>query len=572
MSSTPDIVIRGGMVVDGTGAEPYEADIALTGGLITAIGQIDSTGRTEIDARGRIVTPGFVDIHTHYDGQAVWSARMDPSSWHGVSTAVMGNCGVGFAPCGPANRDRLVRLMEGVEDIPEVVLTEGLSWEWEGFPGYLDLLASRRYDLDLATQVPHSALRVQVMGERATAREPATADDIRRMAALAAEAIAVGALGFTTSRTLNHRSSDGSLVPTLAAEEAELSGIAAALTQAGRGVLQAVADFTDVDAEFAMLRRVAERSGRPLSFTLVQTDIAPDTWKRLLELVTEANADGVPIRAQVCGRAVGLIYGLELSLNPFSLNPSYKAIAGLPFAERLARMRDPAVRAAILAERPRPGPMGDRMYRFDRLYPLGGSFDYEPTAEHSLAAHAQRRGIDPAVLAYDMLTGGDGTMKLYRPLLNYFDGDLENVRTMLEHPQSLIGLGDGGAHFGAICDSSLPTFMLTHWTRDRTRGAHLSLPAVVRKLSRDTAEAVGLLDRGVIGVGYRADLNVIDLDRLAMHPPEVAYDLPAGGRRLVQRADGYTANIVGGVVTYRDGVATGELPGRLVRGAQPAPR
>jgi N-acyl-D-aspartate/D-glutamate deacylase len=572
MSSRPDIVIRGGTVVDGTGAAPFEADVALTGDTITEVGRVAATGRTEIDARGRIVTPGFVDIHTHYDGQAVWSVRMDPSSWHGVSTAVMGNCGVGFAPCGPENRDRLVRLMEGVEDIPEVVLAEGLSWEWDGFPGYLDLLASRRYDLDLATQVPHSALRVQVMGERATAREPATADDIRRMAALAAEAISVGALGFSTSRTLNHRSSDGSLVPTLAAEEAELSGIAAALRDADRGVLQAVADFTDVDTEFAMLRRVAERSGRPLSFSLVQTDLAPRTWERLLELVTQANADGVRIRAQVCGRAVGLVYGLELSLNPFSLNPSYKAIAHLPFAERLARMREPAVRAAILAERPRPGPMGDRMYRFDRLYPLDASFDYEPSAEHSLAARAERRGIDPAALAYDMLIGGDGTAQLYRPLLNYFDGDLENVRTMLEHPQSLIGLGDGGAHFGAICDSSLPTFMLTHWIRDRRRGARLSLPGVVRKLSRDNAEAVGLLDRGTIAPGYRADLNVIDLDRLALHAPEVAYDLPAHGRRLVQRANGYVANVVGGMVTYREGVATGELPGRLVRGPRPAPR
>jgi N-acyl-D-aspartate/D-glutamate deacylase len=572
MSIRPDIVIRGGTVIDGTGAPPFEADIAMTDGTITEVGRVTATGRTEIDARSHIVTPGFVDIHTHYDGQAVWSARMDPSSWHGVSTAVMGNCGVGFAPCGPENRDRLVRLMEGVEDIPEAVLAEGLSWEWDGFPAYLDLLASRRYDLDLATQVPHSALRVQVMGERATAREAASADDIRQMAALAAEAIAVGALGFSTSRTLNHRSSDGSLVPTLAAEEAELSGIAAALHDADRGVLQAVADFTDVDAEFAMLRRVAERSGRPLSFSLVQTDLAPRTWERLLELVTQANAEGVTIRAQVCGRAVGLIYGLELSLNPFSLNPSYKAIARLPFAERLAQMRDPAVRAAILAERPRPGPMGDRMYRFDRLYPLDGSFDYEPSAEHSLTAHAQRRGIDPAVLAYDLLTGGDGTAKLYRPLLNYFDGDLENVRTMLEHPQSLIGLGDGGAHFGAICDSSLPTFMLTHWIRDRRRGARLSLPSVVRKLSRDNAEAVGLLDRGTIAVGFRADLNVIDLDRLALHAPEVAYDLPAHGRRLVQRADGYVANLVGGVVTYRGGVATGDLPGRLVRGPRSAPQ
>jgi N-acyl-D-aspartate/D-glutamate deacylase len=560
------LIIRGGTVVDGTGGEPREADVAIEGGRIVAVGRAAGRADEEIDAKGLLVTPGFVDIHTHYDGQATWSSRIAPSSSHGVTTAIMGNCGVGFAPCRPGERNMLVRLMEGVEDIPGVVLEEGLPWGWESFPDYLDTLAKRQFDIDLGTQVPHAAVRIYVMGERAAKREPATEADAGAMARLAAEGVQAGALGFSTSRTLAHRSSDGMPTPTLNAYEPELAAIVEAIGRTGRGVLQVVTDHPSDDAEFAMLSGLARRSGRPLSISLGQADRAPDRWRRALELIEGAVDSGLPIKAQVCGRAVGLIYGLELSLNPFSSHPSWGVIADLALAQKVAAMRDSAFKARLLAEQPADRASRERLFNFDRLYPFAERPDYEPPASDSIAGRAQALGRDPAELAYEMLLERDGHATFYRPLLNYAAGNLDACAEMLGHRDSLVSLGDGGAHYGFICDASLPTFMLAHWTRDRRHGRRFSVPEMVKALTHDNARAVGLSDRGVIAPGAKADLNVIDYDRLQLHAPRVRYDLPAGGRRLLQDATGYRATIVSGVVTQRDDQPTGALPGRLVRG------
>jgi N-acyl-D-aspartate/D-glutamate deacylase len=572
-----DLVVRGGIVVDGTGRPPFDADVAVKNGRVAAIGRVAGAGTDEVDARGMVVTPGFVDIHTHYDGQATWEERMQPSSFHGVTTVVMGNCGVGFAPCRPQDHDRLVRLMEGVEDIPFPVLSEGLPWTWETFPDYLDSLAKRRFDVDIGTQLPHAALRVYVMGERGANREPASAADIEAMAAIAEVAVGAGALGFSTSRTLNHRTSDGQPTPTLSAGEDELTGIALGLARAdggaGQGVLQFVSDFAEPDAEFAMLRRIVERSGRPLSFSLVQHPRAPAQWRRLLDRVSLATAEGLPMKAQVCGRPVGILFGLELTLNPFSHHPSYREIARLPLPARVALLRDPAFRARLLSESTTAVQgFASRMPRnWPTMFLMEDEPDYEQPPDRSLAALAARRGLSPEEVALEHLLSRDGRGMLYLPFLNYAEGCLDPSYAMMTHPDTVPGLSDGGAHVGTICDGSFPTSNLTHWTRDRTRGPRLSLEQVVRMQTRDTAEAVGLFDRGLLAIGYRADLNVIDYDRLKVSAPEVAYDLPAGGRRLIQRARGYVATIVVGEVTYRDGVPTSALPGRVLRGAQAAP-
>ncbi|TXL72355.1 amidohydrolase family protein [Vineibacter terrae] len=560
------LIIRGGTVVDGTGAEPRIADVEIVDGRIASVGAASGRGDEEVDARGLLVTPGFVDIHTHYDGQVTWSHQVTPSSAHGVTTALMGNCGVGFAPCRPTERDMLIRLMEGVEDIPGVVLNEGLPWNWESFPDFLDALSTRRYDIDVAAQVPHAALRVYVMGERGANREPATAEDRRLMARLAAEGVQAGAIGFSTSRTLAHRTSDGQPTPTLNAAEAELMEIAVAIGKTGRGVLQVITDHPGDDGEFALLRRLAESSGRPMSISLAQADRAPGKWRRALDLIRRAVDDGLEIRAQVCGRAVGLLYGIELSMNPFCTHPSWAAIADLPLAGKVAALRDPQMRRRLLDEEPGDPALRDRLFNFEKLFPLRDPPDYEPAPDASIAALAARAGRRPADLAYDLLLERDGRAILYRPLLNYATGALDECREMLQHRDTIIGLGDGGAHCGIICDASLPTFMLTHWTRDRRRGPRLSLPDVVRAQSRDTALAVGLTDRGLIAPGYKADINVIDHDRLRLHAPEIVYDLPSGGRRLIQRSEGYRATIVSGTITTRDDQPTGALPGRLVRG------
>ncbi len=570
--STHALVIRGGAVVDGTGAPARAADVAIDEGLITEVGRVDGGAARTIDADGLLVTPGFVDIHSHYDGQASWGERMIPSSWHGVTTVVVGNCGVGFAPVRPTDHDRLIELMEGVEDIPGTVLHEGLAWSWQSFPEFMDSLRDRPFDVDVAVQVPHGALRLHVMGERGARRDVATAHDIDAMARLAREAIEAGALGFTTSRTLNHRTSRGEYTPTLTAEADELIGIAQAIGQTGKGVLQVVSDFADLDAEFAIFRRMAETSGRPLSFSLVQ--VRGDGWRRLLDLLSAANADGVKMTGQVAPRAVGLVLGLECTLHPLLTNPVYREISDRTLSERVAVMADPSFKEKVLAadaSQRDDSKLGGRLiHAFHRMYELGDPPDYEPGAASSIAARAEREGCRALDLAYDVLLRDGGRSFLYLPSLNYADGNLDAVGEMLAHPNTVIGLADGGAHVGTICDASFPTTLLTLWARDRERG-RLDLPFAVQRHTSATARTVGLLDRGVLAPGYRADVNVIDFERLTARRPEMVHDLPAGGKRLVQSADGYVATIMAGEITYESGETRGPLPGRLVRGPQSAP-
>jgi len=572
--STHDLVIRAGTVVDGTGAPGRTADIAIDSGRITAVGRVDGRGRREVDAAGALVTPGFVDIHTHYDGQATWDHQLAPSSWHGVTTAVMGNCGVGFAPVRPADHQRLIELMEGVEDIPGAALHEGLTWAWQTFPEYLDDLEGHDRDLDLGAQVPHGALRLHVMGERGAAREPATPNDIAAMAELAKEAIRAGALGFTTSRTLNHRSSRGELTPSLTAAADELIGIAEALGSIGTGVLQVVSDFLDVDHEFAILRSMAERSGRPISISIVQSPFAPEQWKDLLDRMSAATAEGVTMRGQVAARAVGLLLGFEATLNPFMMVPLWAELKDLPAAARVARLRRDDVRRALVdnvtTDRETLLIGGRLINKFHMMFPLGDPPDYEPDPSSSIAAVAERQSRPAADVAYDALLADGGTAMLYMPTLNYREGSLDAVGQQLSHPASVSGLSDGGAHVGTICDVSFPTTLLQWWGRDRPHG-RLPIELLVHKQTQATAETVGLLDRGVIAPGYRGDVNVIDFDRLGLHAPEIHYDLPAGGRRLLQRADGYVHTFVAGTEIRADGESTGATPGRLIRGAQPAP-
>jgi N-acyl-D-aspartate/D-glutamate deacylase len=571
MSASPTLVLRHGTIVDGFGGSPFEADVAITGDRISAIGKALPRGADEIDASGKLVTPGFVDVHTHYDAQVTWSSRLSPSSWNGVTTVLLGNCGVGFAPCHADQRDMLVKLMEGVEDIPEVVLTEGLPWNWHSFPDFLDALDARQYDVDIATQVPHAALRVYVMGQRGADREPATEQDRGRMAELVEAGIRAGALGFSTSRTLNHRTLDGKHIPTLRAEEAELVAIARAMRSSGSGWLQIVSDFEDQDKEFGLFRRLAEASGRPVTLTLLQSFARPDGWRYLLDQIEQANADGLRITGQVRSRPTSVLLGWELSQNPFMGRPSYKKIAHLAFPDRMRHLRDPAFRAAIRAEPFEGGERALRVQRWDTLFPLGNPPNYEPGAEDSIAARAAREGRSPDEVAYDLLMARDGKAILYLPVTNYAAGNLDAVHEMIAHPDTLLGLGDGGAHVGIMCDATATSYTLTHWTRDRRRGSLFPVAWAVKRLSHDNAAAVGLNDRGLVRVGMKADLNVIDYDRLVLRGPEIVYDLPAGGKRLVQRTDGFDATIVSGSVVYRNGEATDALPGRLVRGMQASP-
>jgi N-acyl-D-aspartate/D-glutamate deacylase len=569
MGKQHDLVIRGGTVADGTGSALREADIAIDGGRITAVGPSLGAGRDEIDARGRLVTPGFVDVHTHYDAQAMWDSRLQPSSWHGVTTAVMGNCGVGFAPVRAGDRDRLIELMEGIEDIPGTVLKEGLSWSWESFGEYLDAVDQRPRDMDVCAQLPHGALRVYVMGERAVRLEAATDQDIAAMRALACEAMQAGAIGFSTSRSVNHKTLKGDPTPTLRANEAELTGIAMGLKDAGAGVLEFISDWDTPDAatEFAMIRRVVERSGRPLSFSLFQRPTTPNVWRELLDMTGAAARDGLPIRAQVAPRTIGVLLGLQGSRNPFYVCAAYKAIAALPLAERVAIMRDPQFKAKLLDEA-RDFAQGDAMQKrlasFDRMFVLGAVPDYEPPLSESVAARAARAGRAPADLAYDLLLEDDGRAFLLAPFANYVSGNLDVCREMLLDPNTMPGLGDGGAHVSIISDASYCTYLLSHWGRDRASG-RIPVEELVRKQTSFNAHAMGLLDRGVLAPGLKADVNVIDFGQLRVEAPTMAHDLPSGGRRLLQGARGYVATIVSGEVTYRDGQPTAALPGRLVR-------
>jgi N-acyl-D-aspartate/D-glutamate deacylase len=568
--SAYDLVIRNGTIVDGTGEAPFRGDVAVLKGRIVEIGAVTGSGVEEIDAEGKLVTPGFVDIHTHYDGQATWDNRLTPSSIHGVTTVVMGNCGIGFAPVRAQDHDRLISLMEGVEDIPHPVLKEGLKWNWESFGDYLNALEAIPHDIDFAAQLPHGALRIYVMGERGEHREEATEQDIFKMAALAREAMRDGALGFSTSRTLNHRTAEGNSTPSYGAAERELVGISMGMKQAGLGVLQAATDFPGGEAEINIFRHMIEASGRPFSVSLAQSPVAPQSWRTILDWIAKANEDGLEMRAQVAGRPVGLLLGLALTINPFTAHPSYKEIVGKPLDERLAALRDPWFRAKLLADVPSAdNPFVKSVLKgFGSMFELGDPPNYEPLPEDSIAAKAAAKGISPEEYALDILSANDGRGQIYFTFLNYAEGSLDPSLEMMNHPNTVFGLSDGGAHVGTICDGSFPTSNLIHWTRDRTRGPKLPVERVIAMQTRETAAAVGLNDRGLLKPGYKADINVIDYDRLRLHPPVVQYDLPAGGRRLMQYADGYSATIVSGQVIYRDNVATGALPGRLVRGAR----
>jgi N-acyl-D-aspartate/D-glutamate deacylase len=557
-----DLLIHGGTVVDGTGRPPRTADVAIEGGLIVEVGEISAAARVVVDADGALVTPGFVDIHTHYDGQVTWDNRLVPSSWHGVTTVVMGNCGVGFAPCRPLDHDRIIELMEGVEDIPGTALHEGIPWAWESFGEYLDYLSARPFDIDVATQVPHGAVRLYVMGERGARGEPATPEDIDVMGQMCRGAIDAGALGFSTSRTTNHRTSRGEPTPSLRATADELVGIARAID--GAGVLQAVSDFADVDAEFGLLRAMVEESGCPLSVSVAaEPHRAP--WSGLRSRIAAAAREGLPMRGQVGARAIGVLLGLQTSVNPFSGVPAYREVTDLPLEDKVRALSRPERREALLTQIGEGGRFG----RFDRVFELADPPDYEPAPDESLAVRAARLGVDPAGLALDILLGDGGQGLLYLPFFNWVDGSLDAIGAMLADPALVPGLSDGGAHVGTICDASYPTTLLAHWTRDRQPG--LPLEWVVARQCRATAETVGLLDRGVLAPGMRADLNVIDHDAVRARRPYLAFDLPAGGRRLLQRADGYLHTFVAGVETYACGEPTGRLPGRLIRGRRHTP-
>ncbi|MEO0324132.1 MAG: amidohydrolase family protein [Myxococcota bacterium] len=581
-----DLKITGATIVDGTGAAAFTGDVAVKDGLVVAVGDCPDGAQETVDAHGATLTPGFTDIHTHYDGQASWDASLAPSSLHGVTTTVMGSCGVGFAPVRPTDRETLVRLMEGVEDIPGTALSEGITWEWESFAEYMDALGRRPHAIDFACQVPHDALRVYVMGARAVAEEAATAEDVAAMQALLRAALEAGAVGFSTGRTDNHRTSAGDATPASEADRAELVGLAGAFEGLGHGVLQAVSDFDMATGperfhpEFDLLEAMAAAAGgHATSLSLMERDHAPDQWRWILERVEKANERGVPMRVQVASRPIGVLLGLEATFHPFMGSPSYKEIHALPLAERVAAMRDPARKARMLTEKSGKvagdgssiPPLADVFLQniemvAMRLYRLGETPDYEPKLATCLYAEALRRKVPLLEAIYDALLEDDGKTLLYFPIYNYAPNDLSHVREMLAHPLALPGLSDGGAHVGTICDASMPTFLLQHWGRDRAEG--FPLERLVKMQAHDTARYMGFRDRGTIAPGQKADLNLIDMSRLKLRAPRLVRDLPAGGQRLMQEAEGYLGTWVSGVRIAESGALTGATPGRLVRGGR----
>jgi N-acyl-D-aspartate/D-glutamate deacylase len=571
-----DLVVRNGRIVDGTGAPPYHGDVAVSGGRIADVGHVAGPARRVIDAEGRLVTPGFVDIHTHYDGQAVWDPDLTPTCWHGVTTVVMGNCSVGFAPCAPDRRDWLVEMMESVEDIPASALRAGLDWSWETFPEYLDALDRTPRVVDVGAQVPHAAVRAYVMGERGARDERATTDDIAAMRRIVGEALRAGALGFSTSRTVLHHTADQRPIAGTYATEDELAGIGTVLRDLGTGLFEVVPagvageDLDGLGREIVWMRRLAGLVGRPVCFLMTQNNGRPDDWRGLLDEAADAQAAGQPLWVQVGGRPSGLLFGLGTTYHPLDDRPTFAGLRRFPVAEQAARLRRPAVRSAILAEEQRyADPFRSFLRtRWDRMFPFRSPIDYEPAFEQSVAGVAAATGRSPVDVVLDVMIADPGALFMAH-INNYAYGDAEAIREMLTHPASVLGLGDGGAHMAVVSDASVPTTMLTHWARDRSRGARLPVEFVVRRQTRDTAELYGLHDRGVIAPGFRADLNVIDFDRLAVRRPELAWDLPGGARRLVQRADGYVATVKAGVVTVDHDELTGARPGRVVRGSQP---
>jgi len=569
-----DLIIRNGTIVDGLGGEPVVGDVAVSNGVIAAVGAVDGDAAREIDATGLLVTPGFVDLHTHYDGQAIWSDRMTPSSAHGVTTAVMGNCGVGFAPCRAEDHDVLVDVMAGVEDIPGVVMVDGLPWDWETFPEYLDAVESRMRDIDVAAYLPHSPLRVYVMGRRGADREPATTEDLDRMRALAKEAIEIGAIGFASSRFSFHKTGSGDLIPTYGAAQDEISAITQGVADGGGGLIQFVPDIPAGGYE-SVLQQVFEAAADaelPVTFSLATGNSGDPIWPDAITLIEKYNAAGGDITAQMFPRPIGLVIGLELTGNPFVFYPSYREIADLPLAERVAEMHKPEARARILADKPAGDghPLLYLAQAWNWIFPLTDNPDYEPAASTSIAARAKARGVTPMEEAYDRLLDDDGHAMLLVAMGNYQNNSLDTVGELLRRDDVVLGLGDGGAHYGMICDASYPTFLLAHWARDRASG-RMRVADVIRELTSVPARVAGFADRGRIAVGYKADLNVINHAAVRLHKPVITHDLPAGGRRLDQAADGYVATIVSGEIIAENGVPTDARPGKLVRGRQPAP-
>jgi N-acyl-D-amino-acid deacylase len=571
MIAMRDIVIRGGTIVDGTGVAPYTGDVAIEGQRIVEVGGRHGPARREIDATGLLVTPGWVDAHRHYDGQAMWDPLLAPSCWHGVTTAILGNCGVGFAPVRSQHRAALMELMEGVEEIPGIVLADGLTWDWESFPDFLDALERRPRAFDIGAQIAHHPLRVHVMGDRAIRLEAANAEDIAQMRLLTIEALRAGAFGFTTSRTDSHKTPVGEMVPSRFAATDELLGIGSALGAVGAGAFGMNSDFDDETAEFAWMTRLAKQTGRPVWFLLTDRYDDPERWRRLLAAAHAARAQGAHVTAQIAGRPIGVMLGIGTALNPFSIRPSYRELDGLGIAEQRARLADPALRRRILAEKPSAQDVSRLAQfrqlittRWDKFFVMGDPPDYEPSDDMSVAAIAAREQRTPDEVAYDYLTEAENRF-LFFPIVNYAKGDHEPIREMLTDPATLLGLSDGGAHCASIVDAGVPTFMLVHWARDRRRGPRLPLELLVKRQTSETADFFGLRDRGRLAPGLRADVNLIDFDRLRLYQPELVNDLPAGGRRFVQRVDGYEATFVAGAAIFEQGEHTGALPGRLVR-------
>lgn len=572
-----DLMIKGGTIVDGTGNEPRVADIAVTGDRVAAIGYNLGEAERVVDATGLLVTPGFVDIHTHYDGQATWDAEVAPSSGHGVTTVIMGNCGVGFAPAAPDRHDWLIGLMEGVEDIPGSALSEGIQWNWETFPEYIDALEAMPRAVDVATQVPHGAVRAYVMGERGAANEPPTESDIENMAKIVEEGLRAGALGFTTSRTAFHKSVDGELVPGTTATPEELLGIGRAMGRAGHGVFEIASDMQPQWNEFEWMGQLSRETGLPVSFTAGQSPLKEMTFTEQLQRMREQNDKGARIVAQVALRGIGVILGWQTTFHPFSFKPSWQSIAHLPWAEQLQQLRDPQFKAKVLAE--------DSIYPDNDLqalakqltsafmlqYELADDFNYEPGPQQTIAYLAEQAGMAADEFAYDLMTRENGTGFIYFPLLNYMDGNLNFLEEALSSDDCVNSLSDGGAHCGTICDAAAPTFMLQHWVRDR-KGFRLSLPQAIKRQCSDTARLYGLNDRGILAPGYLADINIIALEEIGMSKPWIAHDLPAGGKRLLQTSKGYRATFKSGVQTFADGNYLHKTPGGVIRGPQAAPK
>jgi len=563
-----DLIIKNGTVYDGTGDKPFVADIAIKGRKIEAIGELEEVSKQTINAEGKIVAPGFVDIHTHYDGQVTWDPYLRPSTYHGVTTVVMGNCGVGFSPCKPEERDWLISLMEGVEDIPGTALHEGINWQWESFPEYLDILENKPLAIDVGTQIPHGAVRAYVMGTRGINREEATQEEIDRMSQLVKEAIQAGAFGFSTSRTEKHRDSSGALTPSITAHKNELVSIANSIGELNSGVLQGISDFYDFESEFDIFKEMSQSSGRPISITVEQMDQRPDWWRQLLDGIEAAQNKGINMYGQVPPRATGINMGLEVTLNPFTFYPSFYDLSKKSLEEKVATMRDPKFKKKLLSEQPVSigNPLVEEITQsFNKMFRLGDPANYEPDPDSSFKAIAKKQNISPQEVAYDCLLEKEGKALIYHPLFNYLPGNLDFVEKMLNHPYSISGLGDAGAHCGAISDASFPTTLIQHWGRDRTRGKKIPLEKLISMQTLETSRLLGISDRGVLKEGYKADINVIDFDNLTLHEPEVLHDLPAGGRRLVQKASGYEYTIVSGQIAFENGEATGALNGRLIR-------